>query len=70
LTAFLANIVRDEKKHPDEYSFQDFLVNWDDLWDTIARQEPELTEEEELARTESLLSKATAITAMFGGAAQ
>jgi hypothetical protein len=62
--------VRDEKKQAEPYTYKDFLVNWDDLWDTVASTEPELSEEEDLERTEALLSKANAITAMFGGVAK
>jgi hypothetical protein len=62
--------VRDDKKQAEPYTYRDFLVNWDDLWSAVGAPSEELTEEEDLTRTQNLLDKASRITAIFGGVAQ
>jgi len=68
LTAFLANVLRNEDKQPEPFSYKDFLVDWNALWEAIATEpDPELTVEEEQVRNENLLSKVVALNTWFGG---
>lgn len=67
MTAFIANLVRNEDKHPEPYTTKDFQIDWEELWKEVSQPPAALTEEEELARSEGLLGKVMAINTIFGG---
>lgn len=68
MTSFIANLVRDEHKHPEPFTSKDFMVDWNELWNAVGEQPAtELTDEEELVRTELLAGKVLALNTWFGG---
>jgi len=72
MTAFLANVVRDDKKHPDPYTTSDFQIDWEDVWKAVGspQEEPEPTEEEVVAKNVALFDKVMALNTWFGGVAK
>lgn len=70
MTAFLANIVRDDKRRLEPYTVGDFMPDWNAAWDAVSKlstaPEP-LTDEEEYLRTEALAGKVINLNTWFGG---
>jgi hypothetical protein len=70
MTAFLANLVRDEKKHSEPFTATDFMPDWEEVWNRAVVRPPAdtlLTDEEELARSNVLASKVLLAQALFTG---
>jgi hypothetical protein len=69
MTAFLANMVRDDRKHPDPYTHKDFMIDWEEVWRAVAgpEEEPELSAEELEQTNQNLYSKVLAANILFGG---
>lgn len=66
LSMQIANIVRDDKKHPEPFSITDFIPDWDKMW-LEATVQPERTDEQEMSLTEALVGKVIALNQWLGG---
>lgn len=66
----IANIVRDDKKHPEPYQASDFIVDWDEVWDAVSGRDEIEDEMDQQARDEAIASKVTWIHTWLGGVSE
>jgi len=69
LTAFLANMIRDEHKRLDPYTAGDFMIDWSEVWESVLETVDPRIDDDEVAKatTEALAVKVSSLNVWFGG---